>query len=399
MKRKNKGRKIYKTKEKNYYGKTPMGKFLSGALTVLLIGGIGFLGYSVAEPIINYTQHKGDEPDAQEPTSEPVLLEKPSEAPTTVPVTEAPTEPPTEAHEPFFFTAAALGEDDILSSDDLKNALEVIPKDAAVEFIAVPLKSGGLINYNSSLIEPITSGAVMSELTLDEIKTEIEKHGFKAAAYVSIFNDNVMPLTYPETGYVNSNDGTLWIDRDEKTWTSPYSQKALNINAEIINEITAAGFETVICSDLVFPDFTEDDLLVLDPVLGQNDRCISMTSAANLFNEKAVANGSSMQTEVSVVDILKGKTDVLQPALLSSNNFVLSIDLDELSDGLSIGDTQYEFSGTPAENIRQCLDLVSDKLIGCNVTLRLSGKNYSYSELFEAKNSIADYDFRAYVIG
>ena len=61
MKIKNKGRKIYKTKEKNYYGKSPFGKFMSGALSVLLIGGLGFLGYSVAEPIINYTRKAGDE--------------------------------------------------------------------------------------------------------------------------------------------------------------------------------------------------------------------------------------------------------------------------------------------------------------------------------------------------
>ena len=35
MKFKNKGRKIYKTKEKNYYGKSPVGKAFSVGLTVL----------------------------------------------------------------------------------------------------------------------------------------------------------------------------------------------------------------------------------------------------------------------------------------------------------------------------------------------------------------------------
>ena len=60
MKFKNKGRKIYKTKEKNYYGKSPVGKAFSVGLTVLLIGGIVFIGYSVAEPLINYTKKKGD---------------------------------------------------------------------------------------------------------------------------------------------------------------------------------------------------------------------------------------------------------------------------------------------------------------------------------------------------
>lgn len=56
MRFKNKGRKIYKTKEKNYYGKSPVGKAFSVVLTVLLLGGIGFIGYSVAEPIINYSK-------------------------------------------------------------------------------------------------------------------------------------------------------------------------------------------------------------------------------------------------------------------------------------------------------------------------------------------------------
>ena len=72
MKFRNKGRKIYKTKEKNYYGKTPAGKFFSGALTVLLLGGIGFLGYSVAEPIINYTKKRGDNDISAAATTEDV---------------------------------------------------------------------------------------------------------------------------------------------------------------------------------------------------------------------------------------------------------------------------------------------------------------------------------------
>ena len=49
MRFKNKGRKIYKTKEKNYYGKSPVGKAFSVGLTILLLGGIGFIGYSGAD--------------------------------------------------------------------------------------------------------------------------------------------------------------------------------------------------------------------------------------------------------------------------------------------------------------------------------------------------------------
>ena len=60
MKIKNKGRKIYKTKEKNFYGKSIPNKIFSAGLTVLFLSGVVFLGYSVAEPIMNYTKKKGD---------------------------------------------------------------------------------------------------------------------------------------------------------------------------------------------------------------------------------------------------------------------------------------------------------------------------------------------------
>ena len=53
MKIKNKGRKIYKTKEKNFYGKSIPNKIFSAGLTVLFLSGVVFLGYSVAEPIMN----------------------------------------------------------------------------------------------------------------------------------------------------------------------------------------------------------------------------------------------------------------------------------------------------------------------------------------------------------
>ena len=132
MKFKNKGRKIYKTKEKNYYGKSPFGKFMSGALTVLLIGGIGFLGYSAAEPIINYTKHKGDEPSVPEQTSAPT--EAGTEAVTTA-MTEAVTEPPTEPVTESSYTAASLKGSDLANIDTLRAALAALPKNEDIQAV------------------------------------------------------------------------------------------------------------------------------------------------------------------------------------------------------------------------------------------------------------------------
>lgn len=145
MKRKNKGRKIYKTKEKNYYGKSPVAKVLSGTLTALLIGGIGFLGYSLAEPIINYTQHKGDKPQEIPVTtaeiSSTTTSTETASADSTAEVTTVTTA--SESVSADDYCAAALEPGDMASLEDIENALKNIPKNEGIEYIAVPLKISG----------------------------------------------------------------------------------------------------------------------------------------------------------------------------------------------------------------------------------------------------------------
>ena len=164
MKRKNKGRKIYKTKEKNYYGKSPAAKVLSGTLTVMLIGGIGFLGYSLAEPIINYTQHKGDKPEEiPTTTTAEISLSTTSSAETSSVNSTLASTTVTIASESVStdnYCAAALEPSDMASLENIENALEKLPKNDGIEYVVVPLKaSGGKIFYKSSLYETQTSKA------------------------------------------------------------------------------------------------------------------------------------------------------------------------------------------------------------------------------------------------
>lgn len=396
MKFKNKGRKIYKTKEKNYYGKSPMGKFLSGALTVLLLGGLCFLGYSVAEPIINYTKHKGDEPASTEPpasqqTTEPAekLVQQ---------VTEAPTQTPTEAPEPAYYTAAALRVSDLASADALRAALSAVPANQEIEYIEVPLKvKGGGVYYASSVYEAQTS--IQSALTLPEMIQEIENSGYKAAAVVSVFRDNLLPANFFDAGYVYASSGALWTDMNGQAWATPYAQRAVDYNTNLIMELTSAGFKQIICSDLVFPDFTETDLQNLDPVLSQNDRCMSLTSTANLLYATAVSNGASMQIEVSAEDIIMGRTDILQPMLLSSNSIILNIDIDVLNNGITKGENVYTFSGTAAEKVEQCIEMVNENLVDFNTAARISGGNLTAEEISEVRKVLLEYGYKSFVIG
>lgn len=390
MKRKNKGRKIYKTKEKNYYGKSPVGKFMSGLLTVLLIGGIGFIGYSVAEPIINYTQHKGDKPTSTMPvTTDGTGGEESSSG---------------EKASSERFKAVCLTASDIQSVSTLEKAVDSIPADGGYEYVEVPLKvRGGAINYASSVKEAQFALAVQSDVALSDMVAVIEKSGFKPAAEISTLHDNLLPAVYPESGYVTADDGSQWNDNDPahdgKPWTTPYSQTTLTYLSDIVSEVSGAGFERIICTDLVYPDFRPSDLAMLDEKLGKSDRFMALTSAANLLYEKSVSNGASMYIGVSAVDMLKGNNDVLQPMLLSANTVVLEIDVEELVNGVSDGHTLYEFEGSPAEITDKCLKFLSPKLTDFNVVVRIKGQGRTREELMKAKEKIAGYGYSSFVIG
>lgn len=401
-----KGRKIYKTKEKNYYGKSPLGKFLSGALTMLLIGGIGFIGYSIAEPVINYTQHKGDQPATEPDTTEPYVPAETQPAsgaqPTSVPVTAIEPEKTDIVFDGYM--AAAIPESAMDSAESISYAIASVPADRGIEYIEVPLKAkGGKVWYSSGLPAAQYSGAVQSQLTLSEIAEIIENNGFKPAAVISAFEDSILPLSYPDSGYVTIDDGSQWIDNGleygGKPWITPYSQTGLDYLSGLVDEISGEGFDRVICADLKFPYFRDSDLDLLDERLSRSDRCMALTSAANLLYNKCLSNGASMFVEVSAADIIRGNDDVLQPMLLSSNTVVLNIDIAELSAGVSDGMTIHEFNGTPEEITEKCLKSTEDKLKDLNVSVRISGTGYTPEQLIKAEEKAAGLGYRSFVLG
>lgn len=398
MKFKNKGRKIYKTKEKNYYGKTPAGKFFSAALSVLLIGGIGFIGYSVAEPIINYTKKQGDSKISAEVTAGSDTRPTESQTPgTTINVQENVNIEQ--------YKAASLSVTDMTDVNTLRAALSGLSSSGGIEYAEVPLKvSGGKIYYASSVYEAQVSGAAVSSLTLQEIVSEIRLAGFMPSASLSMFDDNIIPRSYPQMGYVTAQSGEQWIDNSlengGKPWTTPFSEDTVKYLKSIVQETAAAGFDKIVCSDFVFPEFRESDLALLGDDVNNSSRYLAMTSAANTMYDAAISGGSNMIMEVSAVDILKGNAEVIQPMLLEVNAVMLTIDFDELGTSVSADNTVYDFSGTTEENAAKLFGLVQEKLSDYNVSVRFRSKSLNAAELLEAQAKIADqYGCSSYVIG
>ncbi len=403
MKFKNKGRKIYKTKEKNYYGKSAAGKAFSIGLTILLIGGIGFIGYSVAEPLVNYSKKKGDKEPVS--TSEIVTATESAEITTSYFTDDSGEKiPPRQSVKFETYKAAALKETDLLSADALELAIGKLPTGQGIEYLEVPLKvKGGAVYYSTNVFLAGASKAYPEMLTLEQIVNTVEKAGYKPAAVISIFNDNLLPVTDGSTGYRTYSTDEQWIDNDPaaggKPWASPYSELAVNYNADIAGEISAAGFQKVICADLVFPQFRQSDLELLDPELSSPSRSMKMTAAANLLNDRILKKGSSMFVEISAADIIKGSKDILQPMLLNVNTVVLNINIDELSSGVYTSETVYDFSGSVTEKAEKAVKLVESNLSDFNVVIRLSGNSPSMMELIETRDFLIKKGYSSFVLG
>ncbi len=400
MKFKNKGRKIYKTKEKNYYGKSPVGKAFSVGLTVLLIGGIGFIGYSVAEPLLNYNKKKGDNEKTTQNITEDITPTDENGDPVTTENNANPAAPVTVEE----YRAFSLNTTDISDAQSIKNALKRIPSGEKIEYIEVPLKvSGGDIYYATNNYYATSSGIIQSYTKLSEIVSAISTAGYKPVATVSTFNDNVVPNYFRDMGFLTIEDGSQWIDNDVdaggKPWLNPFSESAVDYNSDIVEEISQAGFDKVVCYDFIFPDFRQSDVEYLGEKVVSTDRYMALTSAANTMYDKIMSNGSNMLLEVNASDILKGKKDVLQPMLLKVNTVILNIDLDNISYGVYTGDTVYEFTGTAAENVKKMLDLVSSDVDDFNVAVRVSGSTLSTQDLLDAKKVIEEYGYDSFVLG
>lgn len=393
MKFKNKGRKIYKTKEKNYYGKTPFGKFMSGALTVLLLGGIGFLGYSAAEPLVNYTKKKGDSD----------IIVSSTEAATVAATEEKATAAEINVSENTnleVYRGVSLSYEDMRSIDSLSAALQNINNTEMYQYVSVPLKTdGGALYYSSSVTEAQMSGAVQSSLTLSEITAAIRAAGFKPAAEISLLKDHIIPVTYADMSYTTAGDGSRWIDGSGNYWVSPFSERTVEYLGEISDEIAAADFDKAICCDVVFPPFKASDLELFSEEIKGSDRYLALTSLTNLIYSRLLSGGTTMMLEVSAIDILQENCEVVEPMLLDVNTLVLDIDFDELGSSVSAPGTVYEFTGSAADRTSKLIGLVQYKLDGYNTVIRFSGTGVSETDLAQARQTAADYGYSSFIIG
>ncbi len=312
MKLKPKGRKIYRYKTRFQRLK---GFFRNSGAVVMTAAGIAvlvFVGYSAGGPIMEFLEEQEIIAPATEPAAD--MTEPPETASmpaasldeTTIPEE---TEPPAKQDtvQGYRLAVSALS-----TEQALRDALAAVP--AGITHIFVPLKErGGALYYATAQQDAAASGAVKAAMPLETIHSVISEAGFIPAAVLSILEDHIYPQTFAEAGYTISGSSEHWLDaapeEEGKPWLSPFSPIAEDYLCSLTAEIADAGFAVILCEDMVFPEFSENDLELLDPRAGAADRG---TSLAQLFNSlQESAGDSEICLGLDGAQVLVGDADIL----------------------------------------------------------------------------------------
>ncbi len=326
MKFKPKGRKIYRYRTR---GERLKGFFRNtGAVvgTVAAIAAIGFVGFSAGAPILKFleekkvvTQNDGEAssvPDATAATESDSV--QPQEEATEAPVQQKPLED---------LCGYYLPESALTTESQLRSALTDVP--AGTTHIVVPLKTqGGFLHYASALDDVRMCGAVVSALPAETICSVIRDAGYVPGACINALEDSVYPRTFSAAGY-QTITGEKWLYSGASTGAapmlSPFSVLAEEYLAALTGEISEAGFEVIICQGLVFPEFSEEDLAVLDTNADAYDRYTGLEEIAGAM--RASAGDAMFLIEVDGQYVLDGKTDILTALdSISEDGVILTID-------------------------------------------------------------------------
>lgn len=330
---KQKYRKIYHRKDKIAFYKKLRHDTGSAMMTLLIAVVIGFVGYSAGKPVFQFLkernllappeQYSADSVKYTEIATEEYFPTEnnfsndSSDEQTENSQTE--TEPETEENLGFVQKAPSvkgylLDESALMSENALTSALDAIPE--GISHLLIPLKlKGGAVYYATSVKDAARCQAVQAFLPLSQIYQTVSAKGFEPVALINTLEDTFFSKTYPDSSYYFPADGTLWKDQstpEETTWLAPFSILAQEYLSAFCTELETAGFRTIICDGLVFPNFPRTELSNLNPECSETDRWKYLTQFLTAM--RTAAPETVFFVRVDGEEALSGNTEAIQAA-------------------------------------------------------------------------------------
>ncbi len=383
MQKKRKGRKI---KHQTFSYKKKKSKALPVIITVLVLVAIVFIGYSVAEPLVNFfkgqisTQPSETETQATETTT----AQTTETAETTEPIPQ-----PIDAK-----NSLVIPEDRIVTSDYLATQIDFAIENGYSSITVPMVKDSGYFNYLTE--NEIVNMVVPMEnvtLTAKEIYDQIFESGLIPVAQICVLKEHIVSTTNLDMTYTFELEGYRWIDdavsNGGKSWLNPFSDVTIEYITEITKEITDAGFENVIFSDISFPYFRNSDIEKVGSFVGTPDRYEALVNLTNTVISALKTDESAFYICDTGINYIYGYSEIFKPDEVSEASYIAEIDDNFLEEGVVDNVLTYEqFEG----KINELLEITSQvELLFMFNYDGLTANEILIIEEYITKNSLEDY--------
>lgn len=391
---KKKNIKIKRSKGRLYKKKRSTAKtVIETAVLVLLAGGLIFVGYKAAGPLIEYFNNGGGSTAITGWTpSESILSGDTTPPDTSSSPTEASTEPSVERLGSYLLPQAALQ-----SKTSLNSALDNAKK-MGFGIVIAPLKDDtGNFLYKSGLESLKNMQFNKGTLTAKEIAEAIKAKGLVPKADISALKDYQSPEYISDLSYFTVG-GYRWYDAmpedGGRQWIDPHREGAKKYCSDIVNELKAAGFEEIVMSNTRYPPFQYGDIKYLDPLYFEENRYAELIA---VYNRCYAASGKSVAVGVSIKDVIDGKgqdfvgtAELLKDKSFSGKIF-LTINLSDFGETIETADgKQLTLPKDAAEKVDLLVSKASE-YISTNVTIVpvISSEGISSEDLVKCYKKIS----------
>lgn len=301
-------------------------------LTVVVVCGLGVLGYGLGKPILKYFRERGENSSNADSETSALLssIMNPESSDGadgevssggSASTSGGGEQPSPQSGEKVYY----LPDNAASSNASLSSALAAA-KNSGCSVVAVTLKdTSGFLLYKSSYEKVKDTETVTGTLSAAQIASAISREGFTPAARINTLMDKTGSVYVGGNYLVGDPNGTAgWHDnRPEnggKPWMSPFKEQSKSYIEYIANELSAAGFKRIICVNTRYPAFHNSDIssfLSGLPLKDSAKRTAALWDIVNSAKTGADKNGAELWVEISGANLIAEKRDCTDAELIT----------------------------------------------------------------------------------
>lgn len=388
-----------KHKQFNLYNKkkSKAKQALTVILTIVAACALGVVGYGIGKPVMDYLMGNvqytpGDSSDSDNSSDNSNDSADVSSVQSDSSSGGSQTSSDNTSNTPVSQTNGTmyvLPDNAAASSASLNSAIAAA-KSTGHTTVVVTLKDpDGMFLYKSG-ITGIKDSSVTGTLTAAQICDIITKAGLTPAAKISTImdktNGNSVGGNYNIAGSVNVN----WIDAKKenggKLWLSPFKDNTVKFIGSIAEELSAAGFKHIICTNTMYPQFHSYDIsnYLRDlPLTDSSKRTAALWNVLDSARSGAGKNGAQLWIEVTGEDLLKENKN--------GTDAELCLNTAKLKDAKLILD--YTSVGDPADAYKNAKEFAAKaKSAASGAEISVTIKGFSSSALADVQRAFAEAD-------